>query len=115
MNPSDDQEFVKRVVNSLDADSENLDGFTQARLKAARRRAVSSLTERRWTASGSWSMGAVALSVGLVFAVWLWQQEQAPSVDALTGLEELAALDEGIELYEDLDFYLWLSEQQADG
>jgi hypothetical protein len=30
-------------------------------------------------------------------------------------MAELAALDEGIELYEDLEFYVWLSEQQADG
>ena len=28
---------------------------------------------------------------------------------------ELAALDEGIELDEYLEFYVWLSEQQADG
>ena len=115
MRPGHDEEFVKQIVRSLEAANNDLDDMTKARLSAARRRAVSSLTERRGLAWGAWPVGAVAVSMALVIGLWLWQHEPSLPPDGLSGFAELAALDEGIELYEDLDFYVWLSEQQADG
>lgn len=110
-----DEDFVKHVIESLDAANDDLDPITQARLRAARLHAASSTNDRRRSAWGSWPVTAAVLSLAVVVGIWAWRHEDSLSADRLVGVAELAALDDGIDLYEDLDFYVWLSEQQADG
>jgi len=70
---------------------------------------------RRWVEWGG--LAAVAASALLVVALW-WQRDvpsplpfpEAPLVEDL----ELLSAKEEIEFFEELDFYLWLVEEQLD-
>jgi hypothetical protein len=115
MRSGDDAKLVERVVESLNASTHDLDELTRARLGAARRRAVAAAGARRRPRRGAWALAGAALSLAVIAVVLVDGQQETWHPEGLTTMAELAALDEGIELYEDLEFYVWLSEQQADG
>lgn len=115
MNPNDEQmpdkELRATIKNELERESATLDELTVARLRAARLRALEAATTGPWYVG--WQPAAsVSLAVALLLgALLLWVQPATPTPDE--ALAMMSTLDEGMELYENLEFYEWL-EAQAD-
>jgi hypothetical protein len=101
----------------LDRRTAGLDGYSLSRLHRARAHAIAA-AQGHGGRVHTWLAPALGLGMA-VAAVLLWWQpgyEQAPprpaamqQIDATT--LELALMDVDVELVEDLDFYLWLSER----
>ncbi len=108
-----DQEkaFVSRLKQSLDQRLDKLDDETTTQLYAARQKALRSLPQSRprWLAVGGWSAAAVSLLLVMV----LWNTDgQSPDSPGFIEDLELLSTNEDIEFIEDLDFYLWLDDEQ---
>lgn len=108
--------FLHKLSNSLDQSVEEMDVSTQARLRAARREAVAA-SEIQSRPAWLMPVGGLATAAAVaVLTMSLWMVTPDESMDAqLPPLEDLALLSdsEGLEFYEDLDFYLWLDDEKA--
>ena len=114
MTPAEQEDaLVAQVKDQLDQSVETLDPGVVARLRTARYEALHSQPHRTpwlWPASGL----ATACSAILVALLW-WGSppEQAPpeTVQIIEDIEVLIA-DDPLDLYENLEFYEWLAEQE---
>jgi negative regulator of sigma E activity len=110
--------FLHSVSESLDHSVETMDASTQARLRAVRREALAASEARSRPA---WLMPVGSLAVAATVAVLtvsLWLVPPDTAVDAqLPAPEDIALLSdsEALEFYENLDFYLWLDEENKAG
>lgn len=111
MNDERDTEVQQQVRAELDAKVDALDANVTAGLSAARHRALDQLQAKpRWQPVIGWAVAAT-----LVVAVSLWWQ-QAPISNGMSADDfELLVSGDGIELYEDLEFYDWLSSENDAG
>ncbi len=114
MTPAEHEKaLVTKIKDQLDQSVEKLDPGVVARLRSARYEALHRQTQRvpwLWPASGL----ATACSALLVALLW-WGSppKQAPPETAqiIEDVEVLIAADP-LDLYEDLEFYGWLAEQE---
>ena len=123
-----DGDFEKKLAKRLRASSNELDAATLSRLNQARQKALDELpdTRGRALAGGRW-MPVGAAAVAAVFAVLLWQgRVPEPGVEEL--VQELALADgsndgaslemelllngEGLEMFEDLEFFVALTDEE---
>jgi hypothetical protein len=92
-----------------------IDTGSRSRLAAARAAAVAAAAgEPRRTAQGRFGFAALAAAAAFAFAVvWLQQPAVAPDSGGLATFEDLDILldEEELELFEELEFYVWLQEQ----
>ncbi|GAB4300374.1 MAG: DUF3619 family protein [Thiohalomonadaceae bacterium] len=106
----DERRLIAQVRAALDDSVTNLDAVTRSRLAQARARAQRPQRQRWywWLPLG----GAVLASL---FAAMLWLERPAllpgTAVDSATDFELLMA-NEDLELYQELDFYHWLAEEE---
>ncbi len=115
MNREDEERNIQeRAGDLLDERLEELDEETLARLHAARRSALDALDTRRhgWMTVGGWA--AAAASLLLVVSLWDGGERMPESPDVFEDLE-LLSTKEDMEFIEDLDFYLWLEDEQQTG
>jgi len=122
--PQDKDRFLHTVKSTLDRSVDELDDATRRQLCEARRQAcqvASKETARGMSAWSTWWLpvgGLAAVATIAVFAVSLWL---LPAEDGLQGQlpaeEDIALLGdaESLEFYENLDFYLWLDDEQKAG
>jgi hypothetical protein len=108
----EERRFQERVVRLLDEDVAGLDGATRSRLTQARARALASVEK-----SSRWQLipasGAVLASVIAAFLL-LQKPAEVPTTTALQPEDlELLTTNENLELYRELDFYLWLEKEKA--
>ncbi len=107
-----DQAFVAFAKKQLDQSVEPLDSETVSRLRAMRYESLHSQPQGipwLWPASG------LATACTAILALVLWwsgpaengQLEEGPLVEDL----DLLAAADNFDLYEDLEFYSWLAEQ----
>ncbi len=106
----DFEKFTKRL---LDKSSDNLDAGLQSRLTQARYRALEQKSKpswwREWIPRPAPGFAlAACLLLALVFTLNGPAQKQSGS--NLEDLELLATTDQ-LELYEDMEFYAWLAEE----
>jgi hypothetical protein len=102
--------FEQRIVHALDDEVARLDEATRLRLRRARAQALHGRPRparhaRLWWASG------IALASLMAVVVW-WGgpgQSHAPSPGPADF--ELLTTKDSLELYRDLDFYLWLERE----
>lgn len=111
MNDERDTQVQKQVRDELEAQLDTLDANVVAGLSAARHRALDQIqTKPRWQPVFGWAVAAT-----LVIGVSLWWQ-QAPISHGMSADDfELLVSGDGIELYEDLEFYDWLSSENDAG
>jgi hypothetical protein len=117
MNESDSQSWLADVRSRLDESTQALDAATLSRLNRARQAA---LAQPRSRGLRAWWLPAAGLatSCALVLAVVAWYPSMrmagpvAP-VHPVTSDAEIAA-DEGIEFYQDLEFYAWLDAEDEE-
>ena len=113
---SDGQEkddLLEKITSRLDAATDEIDAATKTRLRAIRREALASAETSShsawWVPAGS--LAAVATLAVMTVSLWTLMPEQ----DAfMPPLEDIALLSdkEELEFYEELDFYLWLNNEQ---
>ena len=114
MNEPEKPSWVTDARALLDASTQSLDAATLSRLNRVRQAA---LAQRRRKSRTWWLPAAsLAASCALVLAVAAWYPHQrggvAPATRAAATDAEVAAADDGIEFYQDLEFYAWLDAQQ---
>ncbi|MCG7984433.1 MAG: hypothetical protein JAY90_16990 [Candidatus Thiodiazotropha lotti] len=122
-----DEEFLSEVKQQLQQSSDALDELTLAKLGAARRRAVevgSRAAVYRFGDVLSLGRGGMAILIlaGLLLiasAVLLKTtntpvEQQMQSITLLEDMELLGAAQE-LEFYQELDFYLWVTDEQDSG
>jgi len=113
-----DDKLSRRVAESLDQSAEALDSATLTRLAEMRARALDAIPDKKttrksprnvWILTGSL---ACTLMVAAVLAPNV-AKRMTPSPD-VTPVEWLASSDDA-EMFEeqDVDFYLWLEDEQA--
>lgn len=116
MNETDKPSWVADARTLLDASTGSLDAATLSRLNRARQAA---LAQRRRSARAWWLPAAgLATSCALVLALVVWLPREQPGVVPATHTAaldaDIAAADDGIEFYQDLEFYAWLDAQEQD-
>ncbi len=106
MNDADDERIHAQARQLLDEDAAGLDASVVAQLGAARQSAMTALRSRRRLESMlGW---AAAAGVVLALNIWWWQPQLPPGVSAEDF--EVIVSGEQMELYEDLDFYGWVGD-----
>ena len=119
MNEHEEREYAAALGRVLERSAAALDGETAALLAARRRRALEAARQadgQRWVQWGG--LAAVAASALLVLGLWWGQTASHPTVPGATPLVEdleLLSTREDLEFFEDLDFYLWLENEQQAG
>lgn len=113
MIPSENEErFIARVKEHLDQGASELDPAVQARLRHARYQALRHPSQGiPWL----WPMTGLATAcTALIVTILWWPSSPDPMVDGpaqvVEDIEVLIAEDQ-LDLYEDLEFYAWLAEQ----
>ena len=122
----DEARMIERIREQLDAGVNDLDDATLSRLAQARHRAVAAAGKprRRWWApwprelpAGEWLVPAGAFASIVATAVALTIMVGEPGDGLARDVDDLEILTAGeeIELYENLEFYLWLQDRESTG
>jgi hypothetical protein len=118
-----EREFLSQSRNVLDGSVEAIDPATRTRLRAARATALASARSRsRWLPVG----GLVAVASAALLVIALWRAgspagpgqsiAEMPAPSATHPVEPLPlAAAEDLDLYLDLDFFIWLAEEADAG
>ena len=112
------ERFLRQLNDRLDQSVEDMDVSTQARLRAARQEAVAASevhSHPAWLLPVG-SLAAAATVAVLTVSLWLVPPDETVD-NPLPPLEDFALLsdNEGLEFYQDLDFYLWLDDENKAG
>ena len=107
--------FLKKVKNTLDDGSNRLDPSHQSKLTQLRNRAMESKSSSwfpKLTYQFAWQWGTVAcaLLIGILFLNDPGTTKLEPGLEDI----DLLASADVMELYEDLEFYSWLAEENID-
>jgi hypothetical protein len=117
MNETDPQLWLAELRARLDESAQSLDAATLSRLNRARQAA---LAQRRSRVLRGWWLPAAGLaaSCALVLAVVAWYPSMHPAGSVPAGHPTMSdadiAADDGIEFYQDLEFYAWLDAQEQE-
>ncbi len=113
MSERGDQDIGKLARAALERAADDLDPVTTAQLVSARRRALASLhPKRHWQPLTAWAMAAgILLAVGL----WWWHMPGNGNPDVSADDFEMLVSGEHLDLYENLDFYDWLGNENHAG
>ncbi|MEM7283169.1 MAG: hypothetical protein AAF438_16250 [Pseudomonadota bacterium] len=104
--------LLQRIEQELKSGNDGLDGHVLSRLNQARQKALAQQSQPWWkglfSSSGfvpAGTLAAVALAALLFF-------QQTPQVDVPEAVDDFEVLlaEENLDLYEELEFYVWLDE-----
>ena len=104
---ADEKAFTSKVAEQLDESINNIDELTQAKLTAARKRAVDRIGQRSRFPGFTWGL-ATAATVTLAVSLWMVMPKDDLPPSTVDDLEMLTTF-EPLEFYEELDFYQWLA------
>jgi type VI protein secretion system component VasF len=119
-----DEVLIQRVRDRLEQETEHMDYATQLALRQAREKALAQVSSAEDAVADTrglswglpWKMMAGA-AASIMIALTLWWQPIASENESITQEPamyadlDLLATEEPIELYQELDFYLWLDEE----
>jgi len=110
---ANDEKLVSQVRDALDDSVNRIDAETNQRIVAARKQALAS-TESGWmskifTPPKIFAATATALSIFVAVFLVNTQLDQAKQIDAI----EIAGTQDAIDLYEEIEFYTWLVEEDV--
>ena len=108
-----EQKLVSFAKQTLDHSIQSLDSHTLSRLQSARKTARSANAETLSWGQPAWTVAAAAL---VIFTIAVWSTD-SPEITAPLPFEDvdILASADGWELYEDLEFYSWLAEDDQTG
>jgi len=109
-----EDEFLDKARKQLDNKSDQLDAATLSRLNQARQAALAQLKPQQSRLKSRWIPVSGLAAAVLLTSVFLFKSEEIinasdPGVDEI----EILAARDNLELYEQLDFYLWLIEEDS--
>ncbi len=107
----DDENVVSKVLEALDDSVNRIDSETSQRLVAARKNALEQ-TKKGFSLPKLFATAATAFSV-LIAVVIVTTQLNQPIETEDSQLIELVATQDTTELYEELEFYTWLVEEDV--
>jgi len=123
MKVTDTEQLAQQIRQALDKQASGLDAQTRSRLHAARQQALARAGSKkrffRWPIisgadSFSWMPAGAMASLLLVSLIMLSLQHSGQQSIAPLGSElDTLLVSEELELYEQLDFYLWLDQEPA--
>jgi hypothetical protein len=123
MNDLEQQPWVGDARALLDQSAQALDAASLSRLNRVRQAALAQRHQRKRMTRWLPALGlACSCALLLAVAVWVPQQRLNP-VDAAPGVHATAAYsgetdaisgDDGIEFYQNLEFYAWLDAQEQE-
>lgn len=109
-----DEKLVSQLSDALDDSVNRIDAETSQRIVAVRRQALalnkSKWASRKFSAAKLFTAAATALSIFVAVMIVNTQLNQ-PTINEENETIELAATQDSIELYEELEFYTWLAEE----
>lgn len=111
-----DREFIDAVRRDLDRTAEGLDAGIQSRLTQARYAALEQKSApRAWFAGWSWKPATALAATACLALALSFTLNHAPVSEKGPGLEDMEVLtaNDQLELYEDLEFYAWLAEEES--
>lgn len=118
MKDNRDQEFTSKITAALDRSVDNIDEKTRYRLQIARANVLNS-DEQKQAWYKRWHTWATATGFASICMVALLITNQVPlhntssPLELISGQNALLLDDEAsIELYEEYEFYVWLSHQE---
>lgn len=106
-----EEQLLNDIKQELDGSCDRLDAQTLSRLNYARHQALegnsTAFFQRRFLTGGALTACVLVLGIGF----YIQRDSQAELDIALSELEDIEILsaDENFELYEEIDFYQWLS------
>ena len=108
-----EKEFVDKVKETLDTSLERMDAQTLHQLIAAREQALAQHKVRTWF-TASWTKASVATAFSVVLAIVIVKTQLTNSFE----LDETEAIDlvvatDTIDMFEELEFYTWLAENDV--
>lgn len=105
--------FLKQIKKTLDEGTDHLDAEIQSRLTQIRYKALESKSSR-WLPEWMYQPSAQWASVtGALLLIVLYFGEPGITQPGLEDIDLLTSVD-GLELYEELEFYAWLAEENVD-
>ncbi len=107
----DEKDFIEFARKRLNQGTDNLDPDTRHKLITMRNRALDVQENKKWFPE--WApLPAMGLLTGVLFIILTYAKPvTVPKLDTgLEDLEILASIDQ-LELYEDLEFYDWLANE----
>lgn len=115
--PPEDAQLVAGIRQRLDQSCNALDGHTLSRLNRIRHAALERKQARK-SRTLLLPFGGFVTACVLVLSVTLFRPGAVPEIDAPAGasaLEDLEILTatEGLDFYEDYEFYQWLAENDS--
>ena len=108
-----EQELVAKVKETLDASVERMDAETRHRIIAARQHALAQ-DKQRTSLIPMWGKAGLATAFTVLVAILVVKTYMPESIDE-EGIEamELIAAQDTLEMYEELEFYTWLAEEDV--
>lgn len=106
-----DEKLASQVSDALDDSVNRIDAETSQRIVAARKQALNN-APRKFSMPKLFTAAATALSIFIAVVVVNLQFNQATLNDENEAIE-LATTQDSIELYEELEFYTWLAEEDV--
>ena len=110
---SNDQGFVSQIRETLDASVEQMDADTCHKIIMSRKLALAQHKEKSSSMLG-WSKPAFAIAITVLVALVIVKL-QLPNTMEQENIEaiELIVSQDTLDLYEDLDFYAWLADEDV--
>ena len=106
-----EKDFINKIKSTLDQQADNLDAATLSRLNQSRQAALQQLEKKRHVKSWQlWVPASGLVAAVLLTSVFLFKAEE---IAVSTGIDEIEiiASNDGMDMYEKLDFYMWLAEE----
>ncbi len=117
MKKPEQDNFTKQIKSVLDQSVLDIDAKTKYQLQMARVNALQTRGQGRWYQRKSSWLGLTSFaSISMLAAFLFISQPEYPldDLDVVSNEEGLLfETDAGIELYEQYEFYVWLSTQEA--
>lgn len=113
-----EQDFLKQVKQALDESTDNLDAAARSRLNQARQAALQELKKSPRHRTKAWWMipagGTAVAAIAVLSSVLYFRTSGLVALphDGINDLEIVASRDQ-LDMYENLDFYLWLVEEET--
>lgn len=115
---TDDQQFADKAKQLFDDSVERLDASTLSRLNRGRHAALAELEQSRPLQSWlRWAPAAAVATVAVLAVMLLQSPIKTPEIEVPSTATDFEILmdEDGIEMFEDLEFYALMDELEANG
>jgi negative regulator of sigma E activity len=111
-------EFARRIRAQLEVENSSLDAATLSRLRQAREQALA-IAGRKQRIAWHWWPARLGLATAALLVVFIaWQLLPAERDSSLAGMEddlEILIAEDDVNFYADMEFMIWLEQQDHAG